>query len=96
SSSILIWIGLRAYKQDVMIFGNIWKSSAVVVLVLSPLRMDAQPSVPGVGIVNLNWAIIMTPEGYSDVAVDNRPGFEGREYLSREWAAAVFYTGGAQ
>ncbi|WP_193213756.1 hypothetical protein [Luteolibacter marinus] len=63
-------------------------------LQLLPVPSDALPSVPGVGIVNPEWTIVMTPEGYSDVAIDQRPGFEGREYLSGEWAAALSYTGG--
>jgi len=55
----------------------------------------ALPSIPGVAIENPDWAILMTPEGYSDVALDRREGFVGREYLSGEWGAAIHYAGGA-
>jgi hypothetical protein len=29
-----------------------------------------------------------------DLALDQRPGFDGREYLSGEWAAAISFNGG--
>lgn len=32
--------------------------------------------------------------GYSDILLDNTPGFQGREYLSGEWGAAVSYKVG--
>ncbi|MGB6222314.1 hypothetical protein, partial [Haloferula sp.] len=62
---------------------------------LGASEVDALPSISGVEIANPEWSIIMTPEGYSDVALDKRPGFDGREYLSGEWAAAVKYSGSA-
>jgi hypothetical protein len=57
------------------------------------------PSAPGQGSVTLanpHWNITLTDFGYSDFLLDNTPGFEGREYLSGEWGAAVAYavTGG--
>lgn len=67
--------------------------AALLPAAVSPLT--ALPSIPGVLIGNPEWGIIMTPEGYSDVALDQRPGFVGREYLSGEWAAAIHYTGGS-
>jgi hypothetical protein len=38
-----------------------------------------------------DWNITLTDFGYSDLMLDNTPGFEGREYLSGEWGAAVGY-----
>ena len=43
-------------------------------------------------LANPNWNITLTDFGYSDYLLDNTPGFEGREYLSGEWASAVAYT----
>ncbi len=43
-------------------------------------------------LANPNWNITLTDYGYSDFLLDNTPGFEGREYLSGEWGAAVSYT----
>ena len=48
-------------------------------------------------LANPHWNITLTDAGYSDYLLDNTPGFEGREYLSGEWGAAVGYqlAGGA-
>lgn len=48
-------------------------------------------------LANPHWNITLTDAGYSDFLLDNTPGFEGREYLSGEWGAAVGYQldGGA-
>lgn len=43
---------------------------------------------------NPNWEISLTDYGYSDYLFDLTPGFEGREYLSGEWGAAVTYGKG--
>lgn len=43
-------------------------------------------------VTNPNWSIIINDYGYADVALDLRPGFFGREYLSGEWAAAISYV----
>jgi len=40
---------------------------------------------------NPHWNIWLTDYGYSDFLFDNTPGFEGREYLSGEWGAAIGY-----
>ncbi len=45
-------------------------------------------------LANPNWNITLTDFGYSDFLLDNTPGFEGREYLSGEWGAAIGYTVG--
>lgn len=42
-------------------------------------------------ISNPNWEIALTDFGYSDYLFDRTPGFEGREYLSGEWGAALGY-----
>ncbi len=42
-------------------------------------------------IANPHWNITLTDYGYSDFLLDNTPGFQGREYLSGEWGAAVSY-----
>lgn len=54
---------------------------------LSPLTSVAQ----GITLANPHWNITLTDFGYSDFLLDNTPGFEGREYLSGEWGAAVAY-----
>ena len=43
-------------------------------------------------LANPNWNITLSSFGYSDFLLDNTPGFEGREYLSGEWASAIGYT----
>jgi len=43
-------------------------------------------------LANPHWNITLTDYGYSDFLLDNTPGFEGREYLSGEWGAAVGYS----
>ena len=48
------------------------------------------PSLP-LELFNPDWSITLTDFGYSDLLFDQRPGFEGREYLSGEWGAAVRY-----
>lgn len=42
-----------------------------------------------------DWEIEVTDYGFSDYLGDLTPGFEGREYLSGEWAGAVSYQGKA-
>jgi hypothetical protein len=46
-------------------------------------------------LANPDWNITLSDFGYSDFMLDNTPGFEGREYLSGEWGAAVGYQLGA-
>ena len=50
----------------------------------------------GTVIGNPDWEIVIGAWGYSDQLLDRRPGFEGREYLSGEWGAAVAYSKGDQ
>lgn len=45
----------------------------------------------GLTLANPHWNITLSDFGYSDLLLDNTPGFEGREYLSGEWGAAVAY-----
>jgi hypothetical protein len=56
-------------------------------VILHPVAAGAQ----WVTLANPNWNITLTDYGYSDFLLDNTPGFEGREYLSGEWGAAVGY-----
>jgi uncharacterized repeat protein (TIGR02543 family) len=70
-----------------------WIACAVATL-LAPLSASGQG---GLTLANPHWNITLTDFGYSDFLLDNTPGFEGREYLSGEWGAAVGYqvSGGA-
>ena len=42
-----------------------------------------------------DWEIEVSDYGFSDYLGDRTPGFEGREYLSGEWAGALSYQGKA-
>ncbi|MBE0543213.1 MAG: hypothetical protein IH623_17860 [Verrucomicrobia bacterium] len=58
------------------------------------LLLSSRPAVAQDGwltLANPHWNITLTDAGYSDFLLDNTPGFEGREYLSGEWGAAVGY-----
>lgn len=56
------------------------------------LLLSARPSsAQWLTLANPDWNITLTDAGYSDFLLDNTPGFEGREYLSGEWGAAVGY-----
>lgn len=60
---------------------------AALALMSSPHRVAAQT----ISLANPHWNITLSDFGYSDFLLDNTPGFEGREYLSGEWGAAVGY-----
>lgn len=64
---------------------------------LALLTFQQSASAQSLTIANPNWNITLTDFGYSDFLLDNTPGFQGREYLSGEWGAAVGYqiSGGA-
>lgn len=62
----------------------------LIALTLVPIAAHAQ-----VQLLNPNWNITLTDAGYSDWLYDNTPGYQGREYLSGEWGAAVSYTRGS-
>lgn len=69
-------------------------------LVAATLMLISRPAAAQDGwltLANPHWNITLTDAGYSDFLLDNTPGFEGREYLSGEWGAAVGYqlAGGA-
>jgi hypothetical protein len=55
--------------------------------------LHAQVISSGFPLPNDNWSVLVTPTGYLDLIIDGRPGFDGREYLSGEWAPAVGYDG---
>lgn len=61
---------------------------AVLALLLSRNGAFAQN---WTSLANPFWNIWLTDYGYSDFLFDNTPGFEGREYLSGEWGAALGY-----
>jgi len=65
------------------------------VLLITMSAMLCPLSVQGDGTVeNPDWELCVSDFGYSDIALDKRRGFAGREYLSGEWAAAIHYRGG--
>lgn len=49
---------------------------------------------PTATLTNPDWSIDLDSFGYSDILLDARTGFVGREYLSGEWATAIGYTSG--
>ncbi len=61
----------------------------IVMMLANPAPVHAQLT-----LANPHWNITLTDFGYSDFLLDNTPGFEGREYLSGEWGAAVAYESG--
>jgi hypothetical protein len=62
--------------------------AVVVAMLLASLSAFGQG---GGTLANPHWNITLTDYSYSDFLLDNTPGFEGREYLSGEWGAAVGY-----
>jgi hypothetical protein len=64
-------------------------------VVLSLMALTSPSRAGSLEIFNPDWSIVLTDFGYSDFLFDQRAGFEGREYLSGEWGAAVGYTKGA-
>ena len=60
---------------------------AAYAALLTPRMVRAQ----GLMLANPHWNITLSDFGYSDFLLDNTPGFEGREYLSGEWGAAIAY-----
>jgi hypothetical protein len=61
------------------------------------LLLAGTASAQSLTLANPHWNITLSDYGYSDFLLDNTPGFEGREYLSGEWGAAIGYQriGGA-
>ncbi len=69
-------------------------SSSIVALLGATALLFSPSPAAGQGaltLANPHWNITLTDAGYSDFLLDNTPGFEGREYLSGEWGAAVGY-----
>jgi len=48
----------------------------------------------GLPIESKKFHFLVSEYGYSDSFLDQHWGFKGREYLSGEWAAALYYEGG--
>lgn len=63
--------------------------------VLVALAVACRPASAQLTLHNPQWNITLTTFGYSDLLLDNTPGFEGREYLSGEWAGAVAWEDAA-
>ncbi len=74
--------------QPVHFHRNLRRLCAAVALAL----LTAPASAQFLTLANPHWNITLSDFGYSDFLLDNTPGFEGREYLSGEWGAAVGYT----
>lgn len=69
--------------------------AGVIATLLCSAVADAQFFVfSGLPIESKKFDILVNPFGYSDSMLDQHWGFKGREYLSGEWAAAVYYQGG--
>ena len=66
------------------------RTARLAALALLLIRLEA-PAQNWTSVANPHWNIWLTDYGYSDYLFDNTPGFEGREYLSGEWGAAVGY-----
>lgn len=61
----------------------------------SPAPADPEPLVfSGIPIINPKVQLLVNEYGYSDSMLDRRQKFLDREYLSGEWAAAVYCEGG--
>lgn len=69
----------------------------LLLLTMGALLESRTINAQGLNLANPHWNITLTDFGYSDFLLDNTPGFEGREYLSGEWGAAIAYqpSGGA-
>ena len=72
-------------------------AAALAVAALTGLSSQSAAQTTTLVLANPDWNITLTDSGYSDLLFDNTPGFQGREYLSGEWGAAVGYqlSGGA-
>ena len=68
-----------------------WRAVLALLGVTGWLLLPSASVAQGITLANPHWNITLTDFGYSDFLLDNTPGFEGREYLSGEWAAAVAY-----
>lgn len=71
---------MKRFLTAAMSLGVAWASSPLVVAAQGRVTLSSP-----------DWNITLTDYGYSDFMLDNTPGFEGREYLSGEWGAAVAY-----
>jgi hypothetical protein len=67
-------------------------TTAAAIAMLTVLTGHAPAQTTSLTLANPHWNITLTDFGYSDFLLDNTPGFEGREYLSGEWGAAVGYS----
>ena len=85
-SGMSVWMGGEQGRRD-----GAWSFPLAVVLGLGlVLPVNGDP-ITGTPVSSPTWEILVTDYGYADFALDRRPGFVGREYLSGEWAAAIGY-----
>jgi hypothetical protein len=82
-------------KHPFRLAGTHLLPALLAALFFLPLMAKGQLASGGYPVNNPDWEMDVTDWGYADLALDNRPGFVGREYLSGEWAAAIHYTGGS-
>ena len=78
-------------KTQSLGFGLSRVQQRALLAVFSAHLLVAGASAQPLTLANPHWNITLTDAGYSDFLLDNTPGFEGREYLSGEWGAAVGY-----
>src|SRR5262245_60407250 len=71
------------------------RAALLSLLIYVPMAAQGQLPSEGYPVNSPNWQMLVTDWGYADLALDGRPGFQGREYLSGEWAAAIHYAGGS-
>lgn len=70
---------------------TLWRALAALAAPTAILLGSASLPAQGLTLANPHWNISLSDYGYSDFLLDNTPGFEGREYLSGEWGAAIGY-----
>lgn len=76
-------------------FAALWQGwFNLICLAFLPAWSFAQGSSTGYIVHSCKWDMLPTDYGYADLALDRRRGFDGREFLSGEWACAVYYQGG--
>lgn len=84
---------IQKLSKPISLFSKICIGSFALAIIFSMSfnnRAEAE-----IMVSNPDWEIELSDHGYSDILLDKRPGFEGREYLSGEWGAAVGYKVGA-
>ena len=83
----------RSHHSQPLVYmkSNITSRSRIAVILAMLFTSLSAFGQGGGTLANPHWNITLTDFGYSDFLLDNTPGFEGREYLSGEWGAAMGY-----